>query len=233
MRNYIVPTIFAAALAWGGSAHAGLLVEFSTDGGATFTTLCSGASGTSCSSTTNVPGGLDYTIIGATSNSPGTPTLADLLSASVQITNPETTTQSVELLIGDTGFTHPTAPPTATFSNSLSTTTVTGGAANLISSFACISETNGQNTCPGNFDTAAISNNITGTVSHDSAGDAINLASLTSPYSMTQEITLTLAPGSNFNFVDSTQIASAVPEPSTLALFGAALLGTFWYRRRA
>jgi hypothetical protein len=223
------------AAAWAAApmaAHAGLLLEYS-EGGNPFISICAAASGTSCNVahlvTTN---GLDFITVGATSNSPGTPTSADLLTATVQMTNPTSSAESITLLSGDIGFSKPLAPPPVEFLNSISGTVVSGGAANAFTSQACLSEADGQNVCPGDFITPL----ITAAIQNPGAGANSNftiLTSLTGPYSMTEELMITLAPGANINFTASSDVSPAsVSEPSTLALLGSAIGGLLLILRR-
>jgi hypothetical protein len=225
------PLIAAALIASAPAARAGLLLEYSAGG--PFTTICAAASGTSCDAPTfTTSNGLDFVVVGATSNSPGTPGGSDLLTATVQLTNPTTAAQSIELLSGDTGFTMPTAPPAVEFLNSIAGTVVTGGAANVFTSQACLDQGNGQNVCPGDSTTPL----ITAAITNPGAGENSNftdLSSLTEPYSMTEELMITLSPGANINFTASSDVTpSAVAEPTSLALIVSALVGWWVARRR-
>jgi hypothetical protein len=223
--------VAAALIASAPAARAGLLLEYSTGG--PFATICAAASGTSCNAPAFVTSnGLDFIVVGATSNSPGTAGGSDLLTATVQLTNPTAANQSIELLSGDIGFATPMAPPPVEFLNSISGTVVTGGPANAFSSQACLSEANGQNVCPGDFITPL----ITAAITAPGAGansDFTVLPALTVPYSMTEELMITLSPGANINFTASSDVTpSAVAEPTSLALIMSALVGWWVARRR-
>jgi hypothetical protein len=207
----------------GGSANAGLLLEYSAGG--PFSPICSSA-GTSCSAAAfTTSNGLDFVVVGATTNSPGTPTGSDILTATVQLTNPTATDQSIEILSGATGYTMPTAPPQLEFLNSISGTVITGGAANVFTSQACLDQANGQNVCPGTFVTPLITANIVSPGAGANSNFTL-LASLSQPYSMTEDLHITLAPGANINFTASSDVTpTAASEPSSLLLLGAGLLG--------
>ena len=223
MRKLLCATTALGFAALAPNANAVLLAQYSVDGGATFTSICTAASGTSCGSSFTASDGLQFTIFGATSNSPGTATNADLLNATVRLTNPTATTETIELSIGDTGFTMPTAPPAVSFINSIAGTVVTGGATNAFTSFACLDQGNGQNTCPAAIMTPLIAAAITLPGSGNQSG-TINVPLLSSPYSMTEILTITLDPGANINYSASADV-TATPEPASIGLLGVGLLG--------
>src|SRR5215472_11114085 len=113
MRRYVLAFslvgVMFAALAH--NAAADLLAEVSFNGGG-FVSICTAPSGTFCSGNAS-GGGLLLTMTGAQSNSPGTPILADLLSATLSLTNTNASgTATAHLLIGDTGFRAPTGSVT-------------------------------------------------------------------------------------------------------------------------
>jgi hypothetical protein len=124
----------ATAVCLTAPAYAGLIADYSVNGGGSFALICSG--GPSCSPGANfaTSNGLLFTVYGATSNSPGTATGSDVLQATVQMTNPTAAAQSVILRVGDTGYTVPSG--NVSFANNISGTVVTGGTGNLFSSTA-------------------------------------------------------------------------------------------------
>ena len=227
MRRILLSTaaVAAAMIAIGmSSARAGLLVEESV-GNSGFTTLCSAASGGSCAGSATT-GGVAFTLTSGLSNSPGTATLADLLSDAVSITNNGTspTPAMITLLIGDTGFTAPTAPPDSlTFESAIGTTVVIAGSANTLSYISCIDSGDGQNVCPGTNSTAAVTPEIT-TVGSSNESDSVTVNSLAGPYSVTEELQIALSTGSDINYSASSRL-DAVPEPGTIAILGPLLIG--------
>jgi hypothetical protein len=209
-------------------AHAGLLAQYSTDGGTTFTPICSDASGGACSDTFTSSNGLDFLLFASTSNSPGTPTGATLFSTSLRLENTSGAQQTILISVGDTGFTAPIG--SVTFLNNLAGTVVTGGAGNLLSSIACLDTADGQNACPATYATPTINAAIT-VPGAGSNTTTLSIGALAGPYSMTELISLTLDAGALLNYVSSSQVTPA-PEPTTLGILGLGLLGLAAVRRR-
>ncbi|HTV90922.1 MAG TPA: hypothetical protein VME41_18065, partial [Stellaceae bacterium] len=220
--------LFAAAIGAAGflapqAANADVIAEYSVDGGATYNPICSAPSGSACSNASiTTSNGILLTLSSAGSNSPGTASLADVVSSTLQITNTSGAAESILINIGDVNFTAPTTPPDVIVNNHIGGTIVVPSALDTASLVSYVNESNGQNATSG-FATSPAAPNITGSGSF-SQDSFLDLPSLTAPFSLTEVLSLTLGAGSSINYSTSTTL-SPVPEPMSLTLFGSALVG--------
>jgi len=216
------------------AAHAGVLVEYSVNGGA-FTPLCSDPLLNSCSSIAGgiiIPGLLDITTASIVSNSPGNPTSADIFTTTtlVQSLLPVGgATTHKKIRYGGDGFTMPT---NGTLLSNFSGTSTTGGAANTVAFISCAVGAPATVVlhvpCPGGTMTAALTPNITG--NSFSASNTASVPGVVAPYVLAEQLDLTLTAGSQINFANSTDLIT--PEPSSMMLMGTGLFGLVGFVRR-
>jgi len=177
--------------------------------------------------------GFQINTLSVTSNSTGTPSGSELVSATLDIKNISGATATLYISVGDTGFLSPTAPPSLTVNSHVGGSVVSVGgnnAPNLLTFQSFVNSDDSQNGRTG-FSTAAQQPGVTsGSFSSDAFG---TITTLGSPYSMTETYVLTLGAGGELNFAANTTL-SPVPEPSTMAIAGLGALGMIGYglRRR-
>ena len=235
LRNSASLMVIAMALAAGvPKAQAGLVIEYSLNGGATFTTLASGASGTTliAGSPAVTLGHFRVSDVSVMSDSPGSAALADIVSATLDIKNISSATRSIEFIMSDTGFTAPTAPPILRMDSHIGGSVTVDNSHNLMSFTSCLSTTNTNLTsCAGATYVDGPGTPIVTASSFDN-NQFRYLSSLTGPYSITEVLDLTLGAGSDLGFQANTAL-EPIPEPVSLSLLGAALLGLGLMRRAA
>jgi hypothetical protein len=236
-RGFVVLALVLLATTMATQAQAGicafpsLCIEYSLNNGITVTPLVSGASGSIIVDPAATLGSFQVDVSSAESNSPGNASLAELLSSTLSITNTGSSTQTLELFIGDVNFSAPTAPPGIEVNSHIGGTVAVGSSANLLSFKSCVDPNNGQNVCgistPSGLVTAGPGTpNVTGSPSSSFKDDKYaTILSLGAPYSISQFLKITLGAGSQLNFSDSTTL-TPVPEPVSIGLLGGILLLT-------
>jgi hypothetical protein len=189
MHMYLLGTAAAAIIAatlaaTAPTAQAGLVIDYSLDGGATRFTLATGASGSAVFDGAATLGVFAVGGFAATSNSPGTATLSKLLSSSLDIQNTSQATASIELAFSDTGFTMPTAPPELRLDSHIGGSITVDNAHNLAWFTSCLSTTDSNLTrCTGAiYVDGPDTPNITAS-SYDN-NQFLGVAPLTGPYSI-------------------------------------------------
>lgn len=193
--------------------------------------IATAGSGSTATFSGNV-GSFSINLLATSSDSPGSPTFAKLTGTTLSITNSGGSTANLYISLGDTGFTGPLTPPDIGVNSHIGVTTVIDNAANTMTftSYVNNGPAGAQNGTSGTAVGPTSPQILTGSDHKDAYA---TLTSLSSGFSITQLLAITLGAGSEINFSTNTTLSS-VPEPSTMALAGLGMLGFVGYglRRR-
>lgn len=220
-------------------AYASIAIDYSLDSGVTWTNLVT--SGTSAGpistgvSTVTV-GNFDIVDASASSDSPGAPSGAQLLSATLSIKNTSGTAQTIWLAMGAQDFTAPVTPPDIIMNSHIGGSVVGTSSDNSLSFTSYVNTNNGLAEAAFTG-TPIIAGPGTPNVTSGSFLDDkyATITSLSGPYAIAQKLELTLGAGRTLNYGANTTL-TPVPEPSTMAIAGLGALGLIGYglrRRRA
>jgi len=224
LKKFTIAAIAAIAIGgWAADARASLLVEYSLNDGASYSTLCGSTSPTgTCNFSSGFLGDFLVTNEGATSLQ--FPSSALELSSSTSISNTGLTTADIWFRITSTDFTMPTGD--VMMQSHIGGSVPIGSADNALNFTSCVSQTN-NSTCTTSA--PALTPDVTaGSYNADSSVVVLGLAA---PFSIVELVKFTVGAGSTLNYSASTTL-TPVPEPTSMALFGAGLFGLARSARR-
>ena len=157
---------------------------------------------------------------------PGGPAESHEFGSTLQITNSSSSTVLVTLWLAAQNFTFPTVPPgTIAYDSEVALTSTTG--TGTVALMSCVDTTNSL--APPTTAFCAAGPSLTNVPqSYSGAGSkqntvASSITSLSAPFSLSQEITLSLGGNSSLNFSTS-QVLTPIPEPASIALLGGVML---------
>jgi len=226
-------------------AHANLQLTYSLNGaaGVICATSVTGSPDTSATcfpSATNIGGpggGVIVTNFSGAGQQAIPPT--QQLGSALHILNNTGVAQTLILFISDQFFTSPVAPPPILWTGSLAFTSTGGTPTTTLDLQNCIGPGNilqpgagaPPTFCTGGQTLDSNQQSFSGAGSSNVDTVTKVISSLSSPYSLSQRITLSMAPGASFN-IDTSQVLTQVPEPMSIALLGGVLLVTAGAIRR-
>ena len=154
-----------------------------------------------------------------------------LLDATVSIMNTGGATDRLLIWISAQDFLAPTTPPNVGFSSTLSTTSTAGAGTTEMES--CIDQANGLAPPLCSVPAGTLTNpvEVYSGVSFETNTVTSTISSLTAPYSIAEEITIVLGPGTILPVTTSLSVTS-VPEPMSITLLGGVVLLTLRAIRR-
>jgi len=219
--------LFLGIAVWTLPAQAGLVVKAQVDN-LTPVTLISDPSGTHFDFNINGNlGGAFSQVLGVASNSPGGPTGAEVAFGDFTLQNIDSIhSHTIQLVIGDTGFNTPSAPPALLLTSSIAGGVTIGSSVNAMNFQNFVDAGNQQNYIGlGSITSGAQTPDITNVGLFQSDASTV-IANLAGPYSITEVFTITLGAGGSISFRGGPTLSLApslapvsAPEPGSVIVW--------------